>query len=1205
MPTKLEKWPENGLQRASVSNFGYGGTNTHVIMEHPRYLVPGYKESKAQENSAKTNGATVNGAKVNGTNGASNGTNGAIANGFHEHTEARRLYVVSAKDKAALQSRVDTLRAHLESRSPGPEELADIAYTLGQRRSRFDWTTTVTARTSNELVLKLQEDATPIKFNNPRLGFVFTGQGAQWHAMGRELIMAYPVFLTLLQEADDYIKELGAPWSLLEELGRDEKSSRVNEPALAFPVSVALQVSLVRLLDSWAIRPAAVTGHSSGEISAAFAAGAVSLREALAIAYVRGAITQKHVDTSELRGRMLAVGLGAGEAQEYLQQISSGQAVVACVNSPSSVTLSGDVDAIEQLEARFKDQSVFARQLKVQAAYHSHHMAPLTRDYLAELTKHVKAGVRTFKNDVTFSSPVTGEIVHDATDLGPRHWAENMVQPVLFSQCLQEMVKPQNSNQPGQAVDILVEVGPHSALAGPIRQILASPQCSGLNITYNTCLSRRIDAVESAHSLASNLLSHGYPVEIEAINFPHGTASVHVIPDLPSYPWNHSVRYWQEPISNQQMRQRKSPPHDLLGVLAKENNKLSPTWRHIIRAADVPWIRDHCVQSKVLYPAAGCISMVIEAKRQLHLDDEDEIEQYLMRDVEILRAMVIDEALEVHLSLKKCNDDHLDSASWDEFHIYSVTAKDGWIEHSKGFVSIKLRSSTGKSSRIPTPLVPNAESFCLARRTTPLEFFESLRAVGIEHGPAFQNIHETLSRRGEAIATFQIADIRRLMPSQHMEDHIVHPTTLDSLFQMGYASMTKAERAVVGTPVPRSIRSIHLSAELSSDAGHVFQTYGKLLGYNSQGCDVDISVFDSVGDMRFAKPLIQLSGVHYQSLGRGAEDETAEKLCFKMEWKPYLDMINNERVAKSLVPKLDASEAALIGDLRRATYIYIHDALQVITEADVARFEWHQKILYDWMLRTRDEANQDKLGRRSSRWAKISPGVKQMLLDKVSAASSNGRALRVIGQHLVEILRGELAPLDLLMQDKLLHVLYETMLRVNRSLKQITDLVKLFAHKNPRAKVLEIGAGTGSGTVAALKALGGGDSGISTRFAQYDFTDISAGFFPDAREKFAAWGQLMKFEKLDVEQDPTDQGFEDETYDLIIAVQCLHATKSMTRTMSHVRRLLKPGGKLIMMETTQDSLDVQLIFGTLPGWWLSELDSIVSLTFTAICYLQY
>ena len=146
------------------------------------------------------------------------------------------------------------------------------------------------------------------------------------------------------------------------------------------------------------------------------------------------------------------------------------------------------------------------------------------------------------------------------------------------------------------------------------------------------------------------------------------------------------------------------------------------------------------------------------------------------------------------------------------------------------------------------------------------------------------------------------------------------------------------------------------------------------------------------------------------------------------------------------------------------------------------------------------------------------------------------------------------------------------------------ELVRHFAHKNPRAKILEIGGGTGGTTTYVLNALGSQEP----LAASYDFTDVSSGFFEAAQEKFSDWKNLVRYKKLDIEQDSAKQGFEDDTFDLIIACQVLHATTSMDRTMANVRKLLKPGGKLFLFETTQDQIDMELTFGLLPGWCLSK-----------------
>jgi ubiquinone/menaquinone biosynthesis C-methylase UbiE len=202
----------------------------------------------------------------------------------------------------------------------------------------------------------------------------------------------------------------------------------------------------------------------------------------------------------------------------------------------------------------------------------------------------------------------------------------------------------------------------------------------------------------------------------------------------------------------------------------------------------------------------------------------------------------------------------------------------------------------------------------------------------------------------------------------------------------------------------------------------------------------------------------------------------------------------------------------------------------------------------------------------------------------VRTDSTNGEMVCKLGPHIPAILRGEVTALELMLEKSLLSRYYLDGLKWGRANEKLGEMVRHFAHKHPRAKMIEIGGGTGGATRHILNALGT----ESPAAASYDFTDVSSGFFEAAKEKFHNWQDLVRYKKLDIEQDPSKQGFEEGTYDVVVACQVLHATKCMKTTMTHVRKLLKPGGKLFIMETTQDQLDVQFVFGFLPGWWLSK-----------------
>lgn len=962
-----------------------------------------------------------------------------------------------------------------------------------------------------------------------------------------------------------------------------------------------MQISLVKLLRSWNIKPTAATGHSSGEVGAAFAAGAIDFRDALTIVYLRGVLTSKFLQSSGTRGGMLAVGLGREAAEPYLSGLTSRKAVVACVNSPSSVTLSGDLEAIEDIECRVRSANTFARKLKVEAAYHSHQMQPLAKDYLNCLQR--KLGQADDFGETLFSSSVYGEIIESAKQLDAEYWVQNMLQPVLFQDSLRNMCirsSSVDSEDTEKMIDTLVEIGPHGALAGPIRQTLLLPNTKAPNISYGTCLSRGENAVRTMQILACSLLSKGYPVDLGAVNFPQKNQALRVIHDLPSYPWNHSVSHWLESRLNREYRHRKNPRHDLLGSAIAGNNPVTPTWRHFIRASEIPWVRDHSVQSKIVYPGAGFISMAIEAVRQSHQPTEQSVAGYHFRDIEIMKALVIPDTsggVEVQISLLDCSDKSLDMGNWRKFHVYSTSGTDHiWNEHCKGAISVEYKSSAGD--------VPDWSLFSMelasGRRfdqgfhahtkiVNPKDLFKTLRSLGINHGPSFQNLLSIQSDQNHSLATFQIPDIASLMPSNHQLEHVLHPITLDAPFQAAFTALPEGGITQVNASIPRSIKSMFISHDISSEPGHRFQSFTTLHHHDSHGFEVSVATVDE-GATESA-PVLTIEGLHLQSVGTSVSQENSSQgveLCSTMHWELDISLARPEDLKKGLFFPPDSAESVVMEELKRATFYFIDDALSALTGEDVQNLEWHHRVLYDWMKLQHKRAIADELAHNSSKWIKSSEGVKQLSIDKVSVDSVNGEMTCRIGRNLTSILRKEQAPLELMLEDKLLYTYYAKALKYDRSFSQIEKLVRLFAHKIPRGKILEIGGGTGACTRHALRALGGGDSTNVPRFAHYDFTDISQEFLEMAREEFAAWGNLITYHKLDIERNPGDQSFEMNSYDLVIACQVLHATKNMNNTLMNVRRLLKPGGKLIMSESTRTALDQQLVFGTLPEWWLGE-----------------
>ncbi|KAL6237472.1 hypothetical protein BDW75DRAFT_238260 [Aspergillus navahoensis] len=1147
--TELEDWPPGpgGVRRASINNFGYGGTNGHLIVESaPRPQLPANAD-------AHTLSAT--------------------------HLESQ-LLVFSARDEQACQNMISNFKQYLHQRAAtdDPEDLLQhIAHTLGQHRTLFPWVAARPVPVQEGLKEAIRALEFPMLAPRrttrvPRIGMIFTGQGAQWYAMGYELIAAYPVFKSSLKEIDRYLSELGAGWSAIRELSKNAASSRVNEVEYSTPLCTAVQISLVHLLRSWGVKPVAVTSHSSGEIAAAYAVGALSCQDAMAVAYHRALLaSDKHLQVGS-QGAMVVLGMGAQKAKSYLARLDAkhGVASVACVNSPVCTTVSGDKEAVAAVEALARENGIYTQLLKIQTAFHSHHMTPIEGPYRSVLQ--------------TLLAPSK---CHE-------HLVDSLLQPVQFVDAFTDMLLG-NADSSGANVDVILEVGPHTALGSPVRQILAQPDFASLDLPYFGCLVRGTSAVASMHSLAASLLAEGLPLNMGAVNFPLGRyPAVRVLSDLPSYPWNHQTRHWHESRFNKALRERSQPPHDLLGSLVLGTDISNPSWRQILRLRDTPWVRQHVVQNNILYPAAGFICLAIEAIKQqsvLQSSDKKAVSGYLLRDIDFMRALVVpdnDDGVEVQTSLRQVIDKEIGVRGWKQFEISSVTPDNQWTIHARGFITAQLEDA-------PDKFIPKSRPAGLAgyiRRFKPNKLYRALHSMGISHGEIFRIITDIEQAGNCERSASRLFIPQTALPTDLPNSILLHPITLDGVMQTIYTPALENNGNRDGK-VPRSIGSIWVSSNINNAVGHGFRAFTTLHHADVQILRADITIADDQN--MTALPVLEIRHAVCQSLGRGPSMQISggqweKEPYLKVEWAPDASLMStraHEQTKEQLSHPVSPEEVRHLIDLRRICLYFILDSLTSLTSTDLERLQSHHVKFHSWMRLQVQLAAEGRLAPGSEHWLEDTLEQRQTLIAHVRRTSVNGKMVCRLGPHLTAILCQEKTALELMMEENLLNRYYQDALKCDRSLPQAANLLANLVHKNPRARILEIGAGTGGLTRYILPKIGTNQTG-GPLAELYHFTDISPAFFGAARDEFTPWSDIMLFDKLDIETDPACQGFELESYDIVIAAQVLHATTSISKTIFHVHRLMKPGGTLLLVETTQDQVDSQFVFGLLPGWWLSE-----------------
>ncbi|KAJ6030975.1 Acyl transferase/acyl hydrolase/lysophospholipase [Penicillium herquei] len=771
-------WPENLPRRVSINSFGFGGSNAHAILEGASSYL----------NSSKP-----------------------MVSSFEKESPAQ-LVVFSTYDKlglARLASKWSPLTApDLYAREDQP--VRDIAYTMSERRSKLPFRSFAVASSSVNLQERLDSGLPAFdrvsRTVSANIALIFSGQGAQWAGMGTSMLK-FNQFAESLAHSQTILSMLGCSWDILEELNADAKSSQLSVPDRSQAICCALQIGLINLLKYWKIQPKAVVGHSSGEIGAAYAVGFLSREDAIQIAYFRGLVSLQG-----RRGAMMAVGLSPDQVAQYLASVPDKSVVIACVNSPTSVTLSGDEDQIRSLEEVLKSDGQFARKLRVEMAYHSPHMEDVADEYKRKL-EHIKP-ILDGNIEMKMVSSVTREVV-SAEDLTADYWVRNMVSTVEFAGAVATLAKlPDTRKLRRRGIPIkwtgFLEIGPHDALKGPFVQSLQAEMKSLTTPPYHALVRRNTGSIETALNAAGTLWCLGSDIDIQAVNASLDPCSPKMVSHLPSYPWNHQKSFWHQSRASAALRQQKVPRHDLLGVAINDRSSPEPRWRNFLRVAEIPWLADHVVAGSIVLPAAGMIAMVAEAARQM-ADSQTVFKAIEFNDVSFKRGVVIpddDRGLETsaHSPLSGV------SGHW-KFSISSLPESGSWIQHAtvdwNEFVEIfKDTKKTASEKEIGSVYNWLSET------------------GGVKMDGPFRSIHSVsfCQDTSRLWASGRVTDTKAKMPYAVESPCFVHPTTLDTLFQAAVLSCSNAtsnQNAVIPTHVER----LFLPTDWNSKVGEEFMVH--------------------------------------------------------------------------------------------------------------------------------------------------------------------------------------------------------------------------------------------------------------------------------------------------------------------------------------------------------------------------------------------
>ncbi|KAI0397195.1 beta-ketoacyl synthase domain-containing protein [Xylariaceae sp. FL0594] len=811
IPTKTMPWPNpppGQPRRASVNSFGFGGANAHAIVEeympdYHRAVILGAEEAPAPKAENKAEAAR----------GAD--TEPDIA-------PVPIPIVISAASMKSLREVIKSYRNYLANNDVTVAELSlhqFLRCTGLPYRVAFTATTMAGVVAHLDSLLSRNDSAIPadatirlLPTNAPlRILGIFTGQGAQWPMMSKTLLQRSAAYRDSIRRLDNVLKTCPYPcsWTLEQLIMEVEDESVINEASVSQPLCTALQIALVDFLRSINVVFHTVIGHSSGEIAAAYASGRLTASDAIIIAYYRG-IVAAGAKGKGRKGGMLATNMTEEAAQDFCNDPEFKDRIcVAACNSPSSVTLSGDLDAITRAHEKITERNGFSRILKVDTAYHSHHMEGPARIY-TEMMKGFCVSPVPQDNGTVWISSVEGRPRMDAQDLEYQYWADNMVRKVQFRGAVEFALSRMESTGDANKYDCAIEVGPNSTLRGPFAQTAKSV---GDEIFYTAPLKRFEDSEHAVCDFITALWANLGVAEIDLPAYLQQSTTEDVakrqLYDLPRYPFEKTA-HWRESRLSRQYHFRTSPPHELLGVRAREDNAYELKWRNILKLDKVPWLEHHSFQGQALVPASAYCVMALDAAR--HYLGGRQASLIELRDIQIMNGIAIDRdspGVETLFSLVVAPEQKDGQIIDATFSLYSCPAN-GTTDMKKD-VSGSLQIVLGDPllGALPPRQVPLSETMS----ADPDAFYKMMETTGLKYTGPFRAM-TSIERR----FSYSSAVLRRF----HEDDSTsldISPATVDSCFQAAFLSYSSPGDGALWTAfLPTSIGRIQFNLALLGDS---------------------------------------------------------------------------------------------------------------------------------------------------------------------------------------------------------------------------------------------------------------------------------------------------------------------------------------------------------------------------------------------------